>query len=108
MLTRLTDTQWQEYEERGYLNIGRLDEAQLRKLQDRIDAIMLGKADIDYDRLLMQLDSATGAYEDAGEQTMGFKGATLDYRKIQELEHDRVFRDHLINAVFQDICVRTD
>src|SRR5580698_2424187 len=107
MLTRLTDTQWQEYEERGYLNLGRLDEAQLRKLQERIDAIMLGKADVDYDRLLMQLDSATGAYEDAGPQTMGFKGATLEYRKIQELEHDGVFRDYLVDPVFEDICART-
>src|SRR5580692_1460662 len=103
MLPLINDQQWQEYQELGYLKIGRLEAEQLRKLQDRIDAIMLGKADIDYDRLLMQLDSATGAYEDAGEQTMGFKGATLDYRKIQELEHDRVFHDYLVDPVFEDI-----
>jgi hypothetical protein len=79
----------------------------LRKLQDRIDLIMLGKADVDYDKLLMQLDSATGAYEDAGEQSLGFKGATLEYRKIQELERDPVFLEYLIDPVFRDICART-
>lgn len=107
MLTPVTAAQWNEYEEKGYLKIGRLDEAQLRKMQDRIDAIMLGKANLDYSRLLMQLDSATGAYEDAGEQTLGFKGPTLDYRKIQELEHDAIFRDYLLDPVFEDICRRT-
>ena len=107
MLSFVTDAQWKEYEELGYLKIGRIEQAQLRKLQERIDEIMLGKARLDYDKLLMQLDSATGAYEDAGEQTMGFKGATLDYRKIQELEHDPVFRDYLLDPVFRDICART-
>jgi len=107
MLTPVTDAQWNEYEEKGCLKIGRLDEAQLRKMQDRIDAIMLGKATLDYSRLLMQLDSATGAYEDAGEQTLGFKGPALDYRKIQELEHDAIFREYLLDPVFEDICRRT-
>jgi phytanoyl-CoA hydroxylase len=107
MLSFVTDAQWKEYEELGYLKIGRIDNAQLRKLQDRIDEIMLGKAALDYDKLLMQLDSTTGAYEDAGAQTMGFKGATLDYRKIQELDHDPIFREYLLEPTFRDICSRT-
>jgi len=106
MLPLLTDAQWQEYEELGYLKIGRIDDAELRKLQDEIDAIMLGEAALDYDRLLMQLDSETGAYEDAGQQTLGFKGATRNYRKIQELEADPVFRAYLTAPVFRDICAR--
>ena len=34
---------------------------------------MLGKDDIgvDYNKLMMQLDSSTGNYEDIGEQTLG-------------------------------------
>ncbi|HEX4139854.1 MAG TPA: phytanoyl-CoA dioxygenase family protein [Candidatus Methylacidiphilales bacterium] len=107
MLSPVTEQQWNEYEQQGWLKLGRLDLSQLQKLQDRIDAIMLGKADIDYERLLMQLDSATGAYEDAGPQTYGFKGPRLDYRKIQELEHDAVFREYLLDPVFEDICTRT-
>jgi len=107
MLSFVTDTQWKEFEELGYLKIGRVSDAQLRNMQERIDEIMLGKAKIDYDKLLMQLDSTTGAYEDAGQQSLGFKGATLDYRKIQELEHDPIFREYLLDPVFQDICSRT-
>jgi len=107
MLSFVTDAQWKEFEELGYLKIGRISDEHLRKMQERIDEIMLGKAKIDYDKLLMQLDSTTGAYEDAGQQSLGFKGATLDYRKIQELEHDPVFLEYLLDPVFKDICART-
>ncbi|MEO6847557.1 MAG: phytanoyl-CoA dioxygenase family protein, partial [Chthoniobacterales bacterium] len=65
---------------------------------------MLGKARVNYDRMLMQLDSTTGAYEDAGPQSKGFKGATLDYRKIESLEYDPVFLKYLQDPVFEDIC----
>jgi len=106
MLQAITDTQWKEFQELGYLKLGRLEEAQLRKLQNRINEIMLGNARIDYDKLLMQLDSTTGDYQDAGKQTLGFKGATLDYRKIQELEHDEEFRGYSVDPVFRDICAR--
>jgi len=107
MLSFVTDAQWKEFEDLGYLKIGLIPDTQLRKMQERIDEIMLGKAKIDYDKLLMQLDSTTGAYEDAGQQSLGFKGATLDYRKIQELEHDPVFLEYLLDPVFKDICSRT-
>jgi phytanoyl-CoA hydroxylase len=107
MLPFITDAQWNDYEEVGYLKLGRINDEQLRKMQDRIDAIMLGKAELDYDKLFMQLDSTTGAYEDAGQGGLGFKGPRLDYRKIQELEHDALFREYLVDPVFQAICART-
>ncbi len=106
MISNPTAAQWKEYNEIGYVKIGRLEPDQLRKIQDRIDEIMLGKASIDYSMLLMQLDSTTGAYEDAGPQSLGFKGATLNYRKIQELEHDPVFLEYLLDPVFRKICAR--
>lgn len=106
MLPLVTDAQWAEYEELGYLKLGRIDPASLRKMQDRIDEIMLGKANVRYEKMLMQLDSTTGAYEDAGEQSKGFKGATLDYRKIQDLEYDPIFLEYLQQPVFRDICAR--
>ena len=65
---------------------------------------MLGKANVDYDRLLMQLDSADGAYENAGAQSSGWKGETLKYRKIQELEHDDLFMEYLQKPLFREIC----
>lgn len=102
----ISDELWNEYQEKGYIKIGRIDNSQLRKLQDRIDAIMLGKADIDYENLLMQLDSDSGNYEDVGEQSKGFKSSTLNYRKIQNLEMDPVFREYLNHPLFAHISAR--
>jgi len=103
----LTDAQWQQYERDGYLRLGKLVQgADLKALQERIDAIMLGTAEIDYDRLMMQLDSEDGAYGNAGPQSMGHKGATLNYRKIEQLEYDRAFLRYMQWPVFREICAR--
>ena len=103
----LTDAQWDTFTVDGYLRLGRLlDDDGLRSLQDRLDAIMLGTADVPYDELLMQLDSSTGDYGDLGAQSNGFKGPTSAYRKIQGLERDRVFREYLQHPVFADACRR--
>lgn len=106
MLKPVTDAQWKEYEELGYLKLGRIEAPFLKRLQTRIDEIMMGKADVDYDKLMMQLDSETGEYGDAGTQSSGFKGPTLNYRKIQELERDPLFREYLLDPVFRDIGAR--
>jgi len=103
----LTDAQWQQYEDEGMLRLGRLlDDGQLRAAQQRIDDIMLGRADVDFDRLLMQLDTASGRYEDLGEQTRGHKGPSLDYRKIQDLEFDPLFLQFMQRPIFRHICAR--
>jgi len=107
MSEHITDEQWKRYQADGYLKLGSLlDNRELAQLCDRIDAIMLGTADAPYDKLLMQLDSETGKYEDAGEQSCGSKGATLNYRKIQELEHDAVFRAYVERPIFREIAHR--
>ena len=103
----LTDVQWEQFQRDGYLKLGKLlDASELQELQQRIDDIMLGRAQVPYEQMLMQLDSATGKYDDAGEQTKGFKGATLDYRKIQDLELDSLFLRYMQRPIFRDICVR--
>jgi phytanoyl-CoA hydroxylase len=103
----LTDAQWQQYEEQGMVALGRLlDDGQLREVQQRIDDVMLGRADVDYDRLLMQLDTTSGKYEDLSEQTKGHKGPSLDYRKIQDLEYDPLFLAFLQRPIFRQICTR--
>lgn len=105
---RITDAQWTQYERDGYLKLGRLlDAAELAALQDEIDAVMLGKADVPYDKLLMQVDSDSGKYEDSPAQTKGFKGPTLNYRKIQDLEHDSLFLAYMQRPLFREICGRT-
>ena len=101
----ITDAQWRKYEQDGFIKLGKLlSDADLVALQERIDDIMLGRAEIDYDRLLMQLDSTTGNYGDAGEQTNGHKGSTLAYRKIQNLEIDDLFSEYVNRPIFREIC----
>lgn len=105
MAQALTREQWDFYDQNGYLVLGEtLPEDDLAALQERLDEIMLGRADVDYDRMLMQLDSETGRYEDTGVQSNGWKGATLAYRKIQNLEHDPLFRNYLAQPLFREIC----
>src|SRR5262245_60563885 len=103
----ISERDWKFYDDNGYLRLGKvLSDADLRALRDRIDDIMLGKADLDYNRVLMQLDSDTGKYEDAGEQSRGHKGASLTYRKIQDLEFDPLFLEFMQRPVFKEICDR--
>jgi hypothetical protein len=101
----ISKAQWEQYERDGFLRLGQVaSDAQLKALQTRIDDIMLGKAPVNYDKMLMQLDSSTGAYEDAGVQSRGFKGPTLNYRKIQELEYDPIFLAYMQHPLFKEIC----
>lgn len=97
----ITRQQWDLYAEHGYLKLGRvLADDDLAALQQRIDAVMLGTADVAYDQMLMQLDGANT------KQSKGFKGATLGYRKIQGLEYDQIYLDYMRKPIFQDLCRR--
>lgn len=101
----ITDQQWWQYHQDGFLKLGSiLSPDDLQVLQSRIDDIMLGRAEIDYDLLLMQLDGTSGTYSNLPVQTNGFKGATLGYRKIQGLEHDALFLAYLQRPLFREIC----
>ncbi len=103
----ISDEAWAMYEDQGYLILGKLlSDLDLSALQNRIDEIMLGKAELDYSKLLMQLDSTSGNYNDAGEQSNGWKGETLAYRKIQNLEIDDLFLEYLERPIFREICSR--
>lgn len=105
MNQQLSAEQWQQFWEQGYLRLGKVvGDAELAALQQRIDDIMLGNAPLDYDRMLMQLDSTTGKISDTGPQTKGHKGATLDYRKIQDLEFDPLFLQTMQQPLFREIC----
>ena len=105
--TTIQDNEWELFERDGYVKLGKvIADEELLVLQDRIDSIMLGEAQVPYDRMLMQLDSSTGDYGDAGEQSLGFKGATLNYRKIQDLELDPIYLQYMQRPIFRDICSR--
>ena len=106
MIDTLTDDQWQQYQSQGYLRLGKvLTDEELTTLQRRMDDIMLGQAPLDYDRMLMQLDREPGTGK-PGPQTKGHKGATLSYRKIQDLEYDPLFLAYMRKPLFRHICAR--
>ena len=87
MIQELGHQAWAEYEAQGYLRLGKIiNDEQLVTLQQRIDDIMLGNADVDYDVMTMQRDTETGQYGDLERLSKGFKGSTLNYRKIEQLE----------------------
>lgn len=98
----LSNEQWFQYFTQGYLRLGKvLDETSLTALQRRIDDIMLGK--IRNDKLMMQLDMG-GDYSNMAEMTVGFKGPTLEYRKIENLEFDPLFLEFQQRPIFRELC----
>ncbi len=103
----LTDEQWERFGAAGFLRLGRVAaEAEVEALRRRIDNVMLGRAPLDYSRMLMQLDVVEGR-DGPGPQTRGHKGATLNYRKIQDLELDDLFLAYMQHPLFRNVCART-
>lgn len=103
----ITEDELRRFGEQGYVRLGRLlDDRDLDALRARIDRIMLGTADAPYDRMLMQLDPSTDPPEHLQGQTKGHKGATLAYRKVQDLELDPLFHAYLTRRLFADLCRR--
>lgn len=107
MANQLTDQQWHQFERDGFIKLGKIADAdEFSALQQRIDEIMLGKANLNYDRMLMQLDAGGMDYTKNHPQTKGYKGATLEYRKVESLEFDPLFLSYLQKPIFRDICAR--
>ena len=93
--------------EQGYLRLGRLLEDQdLSALRHRIDAIMMGSADVPYSQMPMQLDPSANPPARLSGVDNGHKLATLAYRKVQGLELDSLFFSYLSRPVFADLCRR--
>ncbi len=102
MSRHFTEDQWREYDTQGYLKLGRvLSDTELEGLRNRIDAIMLGR--IRYRDMMMQLDLG-GGYDNTAPQSKGWKGETLDYRKIEQLEKDPLFLEFMRKPVFREAC----
>ena len=106
MEQHITDAQWEHFWENGYVRIGQVaSDAELADLQQHMDDIMLGKAPLDYDKIMMQLDREPGK-NSPGPQSRGHKGATLLYRKIQNLELDAYFLAYLQKPIFREVCAK--
>ena len=90
---------WREY---GYIRLGKVAPVEMiQALCERIDEIMLGK--VTYPNMLMQLCPSTVDDPDKTRQTKTFKGSTLKYRKIQDLEQDPLFLSYIQHPLFRDI-----
>ena len=101
----LTPQVLRKYKEKGFAKIGKImDEKEIIVLGNRLNQIMLGEVETPYEDMMMQLDSPTGLYEDAGIQTLGWKGPTLEYRKILYIEKDKIFGEFIFQKLFADIC----
>ncbi|HEV2472101.1 MAG TPA: phytanoyl-CoA dioxygenase family protein [Chthonomonadales bacterium] len=95
---------WDRFESEGFLPLGKVaSDAQIEALRNRIDEIMLGK--IRYEGMYFQLDSDTGQYADV---PVGgaYEGPTLNYRKIEQLEKDPLFRAYITAPLFREIAAR--
>ncbi len=88
--------------EHGYARLGVVaSEPELAALRSRADEIMLGK--ITYDDLFFQLDTHSGDYQDL-EFGKGYQGPSLNYRKVEKLEKDPLFRTWLNHPVFEELA----
>lgn len=86
----------------GYARLGRVvaDET-VAALGARIDDLM--SARVRHEGMFFQHDSPTGRYEDLrfGD---GWQGASSDYRKIEKLELDPLFRDFIGNPLHERVA----
>ena len=97
----LIDEELNTFYEQGYVRLGKVvPDATIEALCERIDDIMLGN--VHYDNMLMQLCPSAGESE-LSKQTKEFKGSSLKYRKIQDLEQDTLFLAYMQNPLFRDL-----
>jgi len=91
-----------EFARVGYARLGRVvsDEG-LAALGARVDDLM--SARVRHEGMFFQHDSATGRYEDLTFGA-GWQGPSSDYRKIEKLELDPVFRAYLGNGVHERVA----
>jgi len=90
-----------EYRERGYAHVPDVVPREtLEALRARADDLMHGR--VVHDGLFFQLDTTTGAYDDL-EFGNGWQGPSDNYRKIEKLERDPLFRAWLENEAFERV-----
>lgn len=90
------------YTAQGFAPLGRvLDDAGIAALRERADDIMLGR--VEYPGLFFQHDTTTGRYDDL-EFGKGWRGPSLNYRKIEKLEKDPLFLAWIQNPLFARIA----
>ena len=102
-LSSFEDRHHEQFMEQGYLRLGKLlSPDELAAIQQRIDDIMLGK--IRYENMRFQLDPRyTGS---TMTRTVGNQEATLNYRRIDDLEQDPLFLAYMQKPLIRQITRR--
>ena len=99
---KMTEAEWLKLEEVGYVRLGIvLPEAEIDRLCQRIDEIMLGT--IRYEGMRMQLCPSSSKVGLTTSFSAEHKGSSLKYRKIQELEMDPLFLKYIQHPLFKEI-----
>ena len=90
------------FAEHGWARLGRVatDEA-LEAMRARADDLMLGR--VAYPGMFFQKDTTSGNYDDLT-YGRGYEGPSLEYRKIEKLELDTVFRAWIDNPLFERVA----
>ena len=89
-------------EQQGWARLGPVIAPEaLAALRARADAIMLGE--VPHLPFFFQRDSASGNYRDL-DYGRGYQGPSLNYRKIEKLERDPLFRRLIENPLFARIA----
>jgi hypothetical protein len=86
----------------GWARLGRVasDDA-LARMRERADDLMLGR--VAYTGMFFQRDTETGRYDDLT-YGRGYEGPSLNYRKIEKIEKDALFRAWIDNPLFERIA----
>jgi phytanoyl-CoA hydroxylase len=91
-----------DYERDGYARLGRVaDYGALEELRERANALMLGT--IAYEGMFFQRDTTTGNYDELT-YGKGWEGPSLNYRKIEKLERDPLYRAWIENPLFERVA----
>ena len=78
MNSLISENQWADFDEHGYVKRGNVVETDtVDNLGQRINEIMLGQAELNYDQITMQEDADPNDYETHKPHTLGHKGGHL-------------------------------
>ncbi len=102
-LSSFEDQHHEQFMEQGYLRLGKLlSSDELAAIQQRIDDIMLGK--VRYENMRFQLDPRYTRSDMT--RTVGNQEATLNYRRIDDLEQDPLFLAYMQKPLVRQITRR--
>jgi hypothetical protein len=91
-----------QFERHGWARLGCwADDATLEGLRQRLDDIVLGR--LPHGEFFFQHDAESGQYEDLT-YGKGWQGPSPDYRKIEKLERDPLFRAWITNPLFERVA----